>query len=446
MIKRANIKDFLSGSSYQVLIVLSGIILLPASIFYLDEVQIGFWYVFLAFSALSQLLEFGYQPTISRLISGVLSGAQKIEIEGWAPQRSDNINFQLLYDLVDATKKLYRLVAVLVFSVLTFGGTAYLSTFSEFDGNVITAWLLLIISLTINFYYTYCSAILTGRGDTLDLFKITACSKLISTMVTLILLTFEFGLFSMSIGLFINTIITRVWLYKKVHCPTWAVNEKLKQIQEVDEKLTKTLIFASWKLGLTGVGAFLIRQGNTFIAASFLSLEVAGSYGLTIQIIVLIRTLSSMVFGLNLPKMNSLQASSDVGELRSVFNVSLKIAIILYTVGCAFFITVGNLFIEIISSNTKLLSMNLLIFLCVIYLLEHIHSLCGTYLTTHNKVPFLWPSLISGVAVSTLAFVLCAYLEFGVLGLLISQFIVQLIYNNWKWPYLTYLDLYRRNN
>lgn len=85
-----------------------------------------------------------------------------------------------------------------------------------------------------------------------------------------------------------------------------------------------------------------------------------------------------------------------------------------------------------VGSDTKLIPWPMLLTFGLIYLFELNHSIAATYLTTINKVPFVNAALISGISIAVLAILLAD--SFGIIGLIIAQGVVQLAYNNWKWP------------
>jgi hypothetical protein len=60
------------------------------------------------------------------------------------------------------------------------------------------------------------------------------------------------------------------------------------------------------------------------------------------------------------------------------------------------------------------------------------HSIAASYLTTLNKVPFVGAAIVSGVGVALLTLLLIK--PFGIAGMVVAQGVVQLAYNNWKWP------------
>ena len=90
--------------------------------------------------------------------------------------------------------------------------------------------------------------------------------------------------------------------------------------------------------------------------------------------------------------------------------------------------------LEMIGSRTHLLSPSLMFVFAVVMFLEMNHSLCATYLTTYNEIPFVRAALVSGLGIMIISIVLITVLHSGVWGLVLSQGVVQAAYNNWRWP------------
>ena len=439
-IKKASKKDIFWGYTAQFLNIGSGLIVIPFAIKYLSSVDLAFWYLFLAISSLAQLLEFGMQPTISRMSSYVYSGAERLTAEG-VPPTGSRVNYQLLYDLISSSKRIYRIVSSAAAFILLVIGTIYLCSFGEFGAPQFYAWGVFSISCIINLYFTYYNGLIVGRGEQLTLYKIMAFSKLIVLLVSVPLLYLEFGLMSMAIGTLLSLIANRFLISKAYYKIERKDIKELLKIECESINQTKILWLSAWKLGVTSLGAFLILRTNQFVASSFLGLEIAASYGLTIQVISVLTTVSVMYFNLNLPKMNSLQGTGDKASLRSIFYFSYGITMLVFFLGAVFIILSGNFLLSIISAKTSFLSNSILAFLFFIYQLELSHSICATYLTTLNRVPFLYASLISGFFIILLSILAVTLTDMGLLGILLVQFIVQLLYNNWFWPMQAFRDL-----
>ena len=336
---------------------------------------------------------------------------------------------------------MYRYVSIGAALILIVIGTLYLKTFDEFQSEQLWAWLIFSASSVINFYFTYFNGLMTGRGDQKELYRVTAISKLIMLLLAVPLLMNQVGLLSMAISTFVSMIVARVLLYRAFYSSSREEIQKLKNITMISFNYTKTLWLSAWKLGVTSLGAFLILRANMFIASSLLGLKVAASYGLTIQIIGILSGVSSMLFTLNIPKLNSLQGSGNEREIKPLLIKSLLISHALFITGSIALVLIGIPLIGRMAAGTQLVSIPLLLFMLLMYQLELNHSICATYLTTLNKVPFVNASIISGVVIVIFSMLSVEFTSLSLIGLVLSQFIVQLMYNNWYWPMITFRGL-----
>jgi len=117
----------------------------------------------------------------------------------------------------------------------------------------------------------------------------------------------------------------------------------------------------------------------------------------------------------------------------------------LYIAGVILFLlgSLSILFLSYISiqynTNLKFVSIDYLLVLIVIFFLEYTHGFSATYLTSKNYIPFVNASIISGMLIIMLNIGFSPII--GLWGIILFQGVVQLSYNNWKWPYEMYKDL-----
>jgi hypothetical protein len=188
------------------------------------------------------------------------------------------------------------------------------------------------------------------------------------------------------------------------------------------------------KLGWVFLGAFLITRANVFIATSFLGLVEVASYGLTFQVLSTFAGLATVVLNLKMPRINSHQLNGVHSEIMKDFGLSLVAALLVFSICALVLLAFGSDMLEIVGSKTHLLGTTLLILFSVVMLLEVNHSVCASYLTTFNDVPFVKAALFSGVGIVIISILAVSVFHLGIGGLILSQGLVQLTYNNWKWP------------
>ena len=96
----------------------------------------------------------------------------------------------------------------------------------------------------------------------------------------------------------------------------------------------------------------------------------------------------------------------------------------------------GKWGLDLIKANAILPSFMVMTVYCFINLLEQNHSLFANYITLENTIPFVIPSIISSSCIILGDYLGFRFSSFGIWILILVPGIVQLAYNNWKWPYL----------
>ena len=445
MAKPVTKRDLIWGYSASALNIGAGLILLPIVLRYLPPEDVGLWFVFITLASLAQLLEMGFQPTLARNVAYVTAGAPALHKVGLGDASSTNgeIDQALLDTLVASARRIYQGVAVLAALLLLFGGTFYVSTLLTPDQNRTTsliAWVIFASGYIVTFYYGYINGLLQGRGDVTQANKV-----IVITRSTLILLggssvVVGYGMLGLGFAAMLSAIVGRAVAYRYLYYSYKESNLKKTSEQiNVQKEIIKTLWHNASRLGAVQVGAFLIQRGNILIASSMLGLVTAASYGMTVTILMTLSGIASVISQLQVPHMSALQAKGDKRSLSSIYGGILVLSWGAFILGMIVLLAFGSDLLVWIGSETRLLPEPLLLVLGVVLLLEMNHSLAATYLTTTNHIPFLRAALVSGICISTLS--LISVQSLGALGLVLSQGIVQLAYNNWKWPRMARTDL-----
>ena len=106
-----------------------GVLVLPLILRRLPSEQLGLWYVFGTMASLASLLDFGFEPTITRMASYVWGGASKLIAFGIhkdEPQEeSRKPNLALLNELVATLRTYYFWVGLGILILLEIGGGAW---------------------------------------------------------------------------------------------------------------------------------------------------------------------------------------------------------------------------------------------------------------------------------------------------------------------------------
>ncbi|MDC7714633.1 O-unit flippase-like protein [Vogesella sp. LYT5W] len=435
--KTNNFNDIVWGYCAQFLNIGSGLILLPLMLHFLGSNDLGLWYSFLAITSLVQLLEFGLQPTITRYISYIFAGAQNINAGEMPTASGEILNTPLLHDMISACRRTYLLISLLAFLMLLSVGSYYVHLTTKAQNNTdqaLLSWILYSIGIVINFYFTYLNGIFQGAGHQSIVNKTISINKIAFLLTSSILIVFNLSLNAIIIGNFISIIISRSYIRAKFNSHFKSENTTQQSNKEQINHLIKLLWHSTWRLGVVQLGSFMILRANQLIASSTLGLSAAASYGISLQILSVLSTFSSLPFTLKIPQITAMHVKKDKASTIRIYKNSLYFCWIIFSTSAIFLILLGGPALAIIKSRTHLLDTLWLTILAITLLLELNHTISATFLTTLNKVPFVNASLTSGGSVVVLSVLSTHYTTLGIGGLILSQAIVQALYNNWKWP------------
>lgn len=425
------------GYGAQALNIGAGLLLLPLIVHFLTAADVGLWFVFITFAGLAQLLEFGFQPTLARNASYVFSGARALSKMGLPDQatRSGEVDLQLLHRLIATSRKIYSIVAIIAAVVMLVAGSAYIVTLLTPAQDMrasLLAWLMFSTGHILTFYYGYLNGFLQGRGDVTQANKVTVINRSAFLLLSAVFVTSGYGLLGLGAASMLSSAIGRLFAYRYFKSDA---NSRLAAALPSGPDaldLFPTLWHNASRLGAVQLGAFFIQRGNILIASSFLGLEAGASYSLTVTVLMALSGVAGVVCQIQVPHLSALQMRGDRPGLIKVYDRIVSLAWGVFLAGLAVVALYGNPLLAIAAKQIRLLPVEMTLLLGVVLLLELNHSIAATFLTTMNQVPFVSAALLSGIGVCLLSMVFIKTL--GVYGLLLAQGLVQLCYNNWKWP------------
>lgn len=432
-------KDIVWGYIAQFFSVASGLITLPLILKMLSAEEIGMNYLMLTIGSLVSLFDFGFAPQFGRNITYIFSGAQELKSEGISINNGP-INYKLLSTMISVAKSVYRILAIVVLLVMLTLGTAYIYKVTHGFTNVhnsLIIWLIYSVSVFFNVYYTYYTSLLTGKGLIMEAKKAMLCSKITYIVLTFILLFMGWGLLGLSIANLVAPFVSRYLSFKCFFTPELQMKIAHIYVSKLEKmNLFKIIWHNAKKLGIVFVGSYAITKFGMFLAGLYLSLEEVASYGLMIQLVSVIAMLSVAFFNISEPYLSALRIEGKRDVLIKYFSFTLIVFYFLFVFGCLCFMVIGTPMLKIVGSTIQLPSITILFTYSIVILLETNHSCFATFIITANRIPFVESSLISGLAIIIGSFCALKYSSMGILGLVLVQGICQLVYSNWKWPYI----------
>jgi len=418
----------------------SGIIILPLILSKLSPNEIGMNYLMLTVGSMVSLFDFGFAPQFGRNITYIFSGAQILKKEGIEINSGNkDINYRLLATMIYTAKSVYRILSIIVLFVMLTFGSFYIYKVTNGFSNVPHAlfiWITYSISTFFNIYFTYYSSLLTGKGLILESKKAMVYSKIVYIFLTATMLLGGSGLIGISLANLISPFVSRYISYHYFF--TQNLKDRIHALEITKQE--KTVLFKIiWhnasKLGLVYIGAYAITKLSMFLAGLYLPLKDVASYGLMIQFGTLISTVSGTFFVLNEPRFTELKITRNHTLLLKAFSLSMGVYYFLFALGGLFLLLTGPWFLLLVKSTTYLPPTYVIILYILIMLLEGNHSFFATMIVIGNTVPFMWLSLITGGLITIGSYLSLEFTSLGIFGLILVQGLVQLSYNNWKWPH-----------
>ena len=415
------------------------VLILPFILRLLSPQELGLWYVFASVAALVQLMDFGFAPSIMRNISYAWSGAKELKSDGISGTNANkDRDYSLIGSLVSASKKIYLIISLSAGIVLLSVGSIYVnSLLPQNSEQMMLAWIVYALAVYINLYYSYLSAMLRGIGKIKETNQALVMSRALYVVSAIIGLLLGGGLLWMSASYLFSGLL--MMFMSKIYFKR-SIGHELDISHSGSKDQAANIMRTIWpnakKQGIVTIGAWMTTRASTLICSSFLGLETTSQYGLSLTLINITGGIASLLFGSYAPELASLKINDEKKRYIKIFSRAISVQWFVAILGISMITFAAPPVLKAIGSNSKLLPTGTLFILGVVYFLEWNHSTFATLITLSNSVPFVKSAMYSGTSIVVLSFLSIWLTDFQIIGLILSQGIVQLAYNNWRWPKL----------
>lgn len=410
----------------------------------LSPEEVGMNYLMATVSSLVGLLDFGFSPQFGRNFTYVNSGAKKLLKEGVDIDHDNTIDYHLLKVMIETAKFVYRRLSLIMTILMLTAGTFYIWHVTNGFSNVkysLYIWLIYCIGNYFNVYFRYYSSLLNGSGMITEQNIANILSGVFGVVLSVIMLLLGCGLFSIVISSFLSPWLSRFYSHRVYYTEELRIKLTVKVNKKELLDTFKIIWFNAKKLGINFLGAYAVNKSGIFLVGLFLPLKVVGQYGLLTSLATTLVSVAGAMFVSYMPKFSSLRASNNVLEFKKLLSFNVMIFMTVMLLGSLCIIFLGPYILVFIKSQTSLPSVLIMSIYLLSVTLECNHSNFATLITTKNEIPFVASGLLSGFFIVTLTLISLKFSSLGLLGVVIVPFIVQLCYNNWKWPLWVFKDL-----
>ena len=417
----------------------SNFLLLPFLIRFIDSEMLGLWYVYLSIGGIVTLFDFGFNPTLARNVAYCWSGAKQLNEEGVVQARNVEPNYDLLKKVIETSKAIYLIISMTALIVLLILGSIYIYYVSKdvFNSTVILSWLIYTASVFLNLYYGYFATLLRGVGAVSTYNKINVFARLIQIIVSIGLLLMGYGIIAVSIAYLLYGFLLRNFS-KRAFYKYNGIGERLKQITpKTGFHEIKHLFYVvwhnAWKEGLVAVANYCANQASILIASFFLTLSETGIYSISIQLVTAIATISAGLYTAYQPAMQSAYANNNQNESAKLMSLAMITFFLLFWCGTVGLVIVGIPILKWIRPENTY-DIVVILGIAVYNFFYKRQSYYASFISNTNHVPYVKSYVISSIAGVALSVFMIYCLKMGVWGLIIGQFLPQIVYNVWKWP------------
>lgn len=421
----------------------TSLIVLPLVLSNVSKAELGLWYTFASVGTLVTYLDFGFSTTLIRNITYAWSGAKKIQAVGFNENDVDKkTDIVFVHKILTSCRLICLLVALLALLVLGSAGTLYIKCITkDFSGNShIIAWLIYATAIFLNLYYNYCGNALKGIGEISAYQKIIVISRSVQIFISFVGIKMGYGLIALSVAYLVSGFVIRFLsnykLNRKVSQVATDQNVKFTMTLKDSIEDTKNIFKDIWhnakRTGIISLCSYATNQSLTLICSVYLGVEETASYGLCLQLITAMLSVAGIMFGTAQPQMINQMVTGKHDEFRKTFSMGIFIFWVISICGMILFGIVSTPLLAMIGSNTKI-PFSMYTFMCIYMFLEHNHGEYTAYFTMKNTIIYMVPYIISSILIAALSFFVAIW-GGNIYCLMFVHFIVQIIYNNWKWP------------
>lgn len=415
----------------------SNIVVLPLILNNLNATEYGLWSLFISIGSFVVVFDLGFGVVISRYVTFAFCGAKSIPKTGLPEINQEAYNEELLSKVLLIAKRIYKKLSILsALFIIAMSIYIGVTTKSQISIEIsISAFIIYGIGAIFNMYFMSYSNFVKGLGKVKESQKLIIVNQMVYIILQIVFVYFGMGIIGLSCANLITSVLLRFQLkilVSKVFGNTFLKNIKHFLLVKNDD-LYNSISHNAKGIGLILISNYILGQGSVFLTSMFLNLQQIASYSLSLQVITLISNLSTLPFNVYLPMMGALNLDKKYEKLKSMYALYTVLAFVLFIMGAVIIVLFGNNLLVLIKAKTSFINTTGLIVLSVYNFIVTNHTRSTNFISLNNIQPYVKSYIISSF-ISLFLNIIVLLMGGGIIGLLLTNTIVQIVYNGWKWP------------
>jgi hypothetical protein len=425
-----------------------------------DSVEQAFWWLIGNIIGFALLADSGFGSALVRAVSYFRAGETRLprtreEYDSRLEIANPEPNIEKLRDLLATTRPIYFILSAISILLLLAGTFIFRNLFTM-SGNRVDFWItyFLLVPLCYLMIMTIrWSSFMQGLNQIAREARVSTLIEVIRIILFTVLLSFKMSPMYLVMVMFFASLAR--YIYVRSFVTSWfrKHNHEIRGYKVFNHEIFRSLWAQTWRLAGIFWGNYMVEYGNSFLMAQVQDARLMAGFLFTTNIMGWVTGFSRTPFYANVPTIYKLGAEKNFTALRTQATRYMFLGFVIIISAFLFIGLAGNPVLSfldnhhILDTDTRFIGTLLFAIMALSQIFEmHASFHAGIYTST-NHIPFLIPSLISGLAiVVTGYFILPIY---GLAGLILTRFLVQLSFNNWyavtlslkllNWPFKRYM-------
>jgi O-antigen/teichoic acid export membrane protein len=411
--------------------------------FYTPEEQ-TFYFMIQILVSFTIIADAGISSVLMRATSYFLAGAKQIpknkkEFDSVEGAENKEMNKEGIAELFHTTRWIYLIITLITIVLLLTAGVAMFWNLMEQVDHRKDMWMAYgflvgyLVMLMINMRW---SAFMRGLNFVAIEARFSTLTIGTRLVIWIVLLSLKFKPVALTAVMLLEGmalhIFYRVFIYNWFRQNDIIVSLKAK----FNKQLFMSIWPASWRMGGIQLGNFFVERGNNILILQIQDTAMMANFTFTTWILKTIFNFSLTPVYSKLPVLFRYAAEKNFDKLKRSAGSFMFIGLMLIASAYLIIGIAGNPILEALDYDRRLIfPIGLFAIMALTEILD-IHSSfhAGVYTST-NHIPFFWPSVISGASIFLIGYYYSLPL-YGLTGIILTRFFVQLSFNNWFAMYL----------
>ena len=419
--------------------------LIPVFIIHLTPQLFGIWLLFSNLTTLMLLLLLGLDNTLPRLLSYILAGAKEVQVKKISSKDlfSEVANLDLLSDFMKRSKELIfklsgmQAVIALLLWPYVFAAAEKYNQVKVVE--ILGIWLIYGIGIVFLFSFHLYNSLIRGIGEIWLANLLVAGQRLMFLTISTLMLLERQNLYSIAVAFLLSNFAVFYFSKKVIDSKLSLLTVENQIHSQLNPVSISEILINTRLLAINSISGFLILRFSMLASVLVLDVRTATQYNLTITLYLSLYGICLEIARNYTTLLNTYQAKKSLNQLRTTYRHMRFNALSIFAIGATILIVFGNSLVMQLSPGLNLFPAAPLTVIFLIYMLELNHTISAIYLSSHNYFPMTGPVILAGAFIALVG--VAASTVFSFWGFILSHGLIQLFYNNWKWPYMVRKEL-----